>query len=69
MIGTVGGGTNLPTQKEALKIMGLNETGDIKKFAMIIAAAVLAGEVSLLASQSAGTLGKSHIALGRKGEK
>lgn len=58
MIGTVGGGTNLPTQKEALKIMGLNETGDIKKFAMIIAAAVLAGEVSLLASQSAGTLGK-----------
>ena len=69
MIGTVGGGTNLPTQKEALKIMGIKDSGDTKKFAMIIASAVLAGELSLLASQSAGTLGESHIKLGRKGLK
>jgi len=69
MIGTVGGGTNLPTQKEALQIMGIKDSGDTKKFAIIIAAAILAGELSLLASQSIGTLGKSHIELGRKGGK
>lgn len=68
MIGTVGGGTNLPTQKEALKIMGIKESGDTKKFATIIAAAVLAGELSLLASQAEGSLAKAHIKLGRKGE-
>lgn len=68
MIGTVGGGTNLPTQKEALKIMGIKDSGDTKKFAMITAAAVLAGELSLLASQSEGTLAKAHIQLGRKGK-
>ena len=67
MVGTIGGGTSLPTQKEALKIMGVNGSGDTKKFAMIIAAAVLAGELSLLASQSEGTLAKAHIKLGRKG--
>lgn len=69
MIGTVGGGTSLPTQKEALKIMGIKESGDTKKFAMIIAAAVLAGELSLLSSQAEGSLGSSHIALGRGGKK
>ncbi len=67
MIGTVGGGTNLPTQKEALSIMGIKGEGDTSKFAGIIASTVLAGELSLLASQSAGTLGKSHIKLGRNG--
>lgn len=69
MIGTIGGGTNLPTQKEALNIMGIKGSGDTNKFAQIIASTVLAGELSLLASQSAGTLAKSHIQLGRKGEK
>lgn len=69
MIGTVGGGTNLPTQKEALKIMGIKDSDDTKKFAMIIAAAVLAGELSLLASQAEGSLAKAHIKLGRNGGK
>lgn len=69
MVGTVGGGTNLPTQKEALKIMGIKGSGDVKKFAVIIAAAVLAGELSLLASQAEGSLAKAHIKLGRKGKK
>lgn len=69
MIGTVGGGTDLPTQKEALKIMGVSGSGKSKKFAMIIAGAILAGELSLLSSQAEGTLAKAHIALGRKGKK
>jgi hydroxymethylglutaryl-CoA reductase (NADPH) len=65
MIGTFGGGTALPTQKEALKIMGIKDTGDTKKFALIIAAAVLAGELSLLASQAEGSLAKAHKKHGR----
>lgn len=69
MIGTVGGGTNLPTQKEALSIMGIKNQGDSSKFAGIIASTILAGELSLLASQSAGTLGESHINLARKGQR
>lgn len=66
MVGTVGGGTNLPTQKEALNIIGAK---DVLEFAQVVASAVLAGELSLLASLSEGTLAKSHIKLGRKNKK
>jgi hydroxymethylglutaryl-CoA reductase (NADPH) len=69
MAGTVGGGTDLPTQKESLQILGVSGSGKSKKFAMIIAGAVLAGELSLLSSQAEGSLAKAHIALGRKGKK
>ncbi|WP_297071327.1 hydroxymethylglutaryl-CoA reductase (NADPH), partial [Thermococcus sp.] len=53
-IGTVGGGTRVPTQREALSIMGVAGGGDppgsnARKFAEIVAGAVLAGELSLLA--------------------
>ncbi len=65
MIGLVGGGTNLPTQKEAQSIMGAQS---VIEFSGIVACAVLAGELSLLASQSEGTLAKAHINLARKGE-
>ena len=66
MIGTVGGGTTLPTQKEAFSIMKINS---VLEFAEVIGAAVLAGELSLLASQSEGSLAKAHINLARKGQK
>lgn len=65
MIGTVGGGTGLATQNEALSIMGVAGEGKVEKFAEIIGAAVLAGEVSLLSSLSEGTLAKAHERLGR----
>lgn len=66
MVGTVGGGTGLPTQKEALSILGLsNKTGDAQKLASIIAAAVLAGELSLTAALAAGQLAEAHQKLGR----
>ena len=66
VIGSVGGGTNLPSQKEALSIMGISQKNGVLKFAQITAAAVLAGELSLLASLSEGSLAKSHKKLGRK---
>ena len=103
IIGTVGGGTSLPTQKEALAILAaggttgrvpsarsstisnLNSiraskrastdgkesrdrprliTGD--EFAKVIAAAVLAGELSLTASLAEGSLARAHKRLGRR---
>lgn len=69
-VGTVGGGTWLPTQREALSIMGVAGGGDppgvnAMKFAEIVAAAVLAGELNLLAAIAAGHLARAHEALGR----
>ena len=64
-VGTVGGGTRLPAQSEALEIMGCKGDGKARKFAEIIAATVLAGELSTLAAQAAGQLGRAHKDLGR----
>ena len=68
MLGTVGGGTGLATQKEALSILGVaggNDGKNAEKFASIVGAAVLAGEISLLASLSEGTLACAHKKLAR----
>jgi hydroxymethylglutaryl-CoA reductase (NADPH) len=65
LVGTVGGGTNLPTQKEALQILGVSGEGHVEEFAQIVVAACLAGEISLLASLSEGSLAESHKRLGR----
>ncbi|MEM4576495.1 MAG: hydroxymethylglutaryl-CoA reductase (NADPH) [Candidatus Nezhaarchaeales archaeon] len=69
-VGTVGGGTGLPTQREALAIMGCAGPGNppgsnSKKFAEIVAAACLAGELSLLSALAAGHLAQAHARLGR----
>ncbi|HSW96804.1 MAG TPA: hydroxymethylglutaryl-CoA reductase [Candidatus Saccharimonadales bacterium] len=71
VVGTVGGGTNLDTQKEALAILGIiggNEGKNAQKLAEIMGGAVLAGELSLLASLAEHSLAKAHKTLGR-GEK
>ena len=68
MVGTVGGGTGLGSQKEALQILGCfggDNGNNKKKFAEIIGATVLAGEISLLASLSEGTLARAHQNLAR----
>ena len=64
-VGTIGGGTRLPCQSEALKIMDCLGDGKAKKFAEIVAVTVLAGELSTLSAQAAGHLGKAHKELGR----
>lgn len=69
-IGTVGGGTRLPTQREALSIMGVEGSGNpvgsnARKFAEIIAASVLSGELNLLSALTNKELGKAHKKLGR----
>ncbi len=71
-VGTVGGGTRLPTQQEALRLLGVAGSGNppgtnARKFAEIVAAAVLAGELNLLAALAGNELARAHIALARKG--
>lgn len=66
MVGTVGGGTDLPTQKEALSILGITgEKGSSLMLAEITAAALLAGEISLLSSLAQGSLSSAHQKLAR----
>lgn len=68
MVGTIGGGTGLATQKEALGILGVTGgTGGehATRFAEIIGATVLAGEISLLSSLEQGTLARAHSKLAR----
>ena len=66
IVGIIGGGTALNTQKESLSILGLKgEPKDGLKLAQIVGATVLAGEISLLASLSEGSLANAHKKLGR----
>lgn len=62
MVGTVGGGTGLKTQTEARNIIKVKKSDEL---AEVVGAAVLAGELSLLASIAEGSLAKSHAKLGR----
>ncbi len=64
-VGTVGGGTRLPCQREALEMIGCLGEGKARKLSEIVAVTVLAGELSTLAAQAAGQLGSAHAALGR----
>jgi hydroxymethylglutaryl-CoA reductase (NADPH) len=69
-VGTVGGGTGLGTQRDCLNILGVAGAGDTpginsRKFAEIVAATVLAGEISLIGAQAAGHLARAHAQLGR----
>jgi hydroxymethylglutaryl-CoA reductase (NADPH) len=69
-VGTVGGGTGIATQHECLTLLGVAGGGDppgthAKKFAEIIACAVLAGELSLLGALGAQHLARAHQQLGR----
>jgi len=64
-VGTVGGGTRLPAQAEALSMMGCLGEGKARKLAEIVGAVVLAGELSTLCAQAAGQLGAAHRRLGR----
>jgi hydroxymethylglutaryl-CoA reductase (NADPH) len=69
-VGTVGGGAWLPTQKEALQLLGIAGGGNPQgsnamKLAEIIASTALAGELNLLAAQATGELASAHEKLGR----
>ncbi len=69
-VGTVGGGTGIATQAACLSLLGVAGSGDppganAKAFAEIVAAGVLAGELSLLGALAAQHLARAHKELGR----
>lgn len=66
VIGTVGGGTGLPTQRECLEMLGCGGPGKAFKLAEIMAAACLALDVSTSAAIGSNEFVKAHEKLGRK---
>jgi hydroxymethylglutaryl-CoA reductase (NADPH) len=65
MVGTVGGGTGLPTQKACLELMGLYGSGKARALAEVCAGLLLAGELSIIAALSAGHFASAHRKLAR----
>lgn len=65
LIGTVGGGVALPTQKECLEILDCYGSGKAKKFAEIIIASILASEVSITIALTNSSFMGAHEFLGR----
>lgn len=70
-LGAIGGGTTLGTQREALAILGV-EADDadvgrgVLRLAEILAATVLAGELSLMSAFTSRDLARAHAELGRE---
>ena len=65
IVATYGGGTGLATQRECLEVLGCYGAGSVRKFAEIVAATVLCGEVSLGAAVVSEEWVTSHDQLGR----
>lgn len=66
IVGTVGGGTGLPTQRECLEMLGCRGEGTARKFAEICAVTVLAGEISIMGAIAADQFTRAHKMYGRK---
>lgn len=69
-LGAIGGGTSLNTQSEALRILGVIPDPErpghaAMRLAEIVGAAVLAGELSLMAAFTSSDLARAHERLGR----
>lgn len=65
IVGTVGGGTSLPSQRACLEILGLAGPGHAQAFAEVCAATALAGELSIIGALSAGDFTRAHQRLAR----
>jgi hydroxymethylglutaryl-CoA reductase (NADPH) len=67
IVGTVGGGTYLPTAIECLALLDCAGAGKASKFAEICAVVALAGELAIVGAMAGGTFAQAHAAGGRKG--
>jgi hydroxymethylglutaryl-CoA reductase (NADPH) len=63
VVGTIGGGTSLPFQNKCLEILDCCGDGKVEKLSEIIAASVLAGEISIGAALSSGQFAQADIKL------
>ena len=66
IVGTVGGGTTLPTARECLRILDCDGTDRAARLAEICAAVTLAGELSIVAALCSGDFARAHATLGRR---
>ena len=64
-VATVGGGTGLGTSRECLELLGCTGSGHAVKFAEVVAATLLAGEVSMGAAIAAHEFVSAHETYGR----
>ena len=65
IVGTVGGGTGLPSQRACLDILKLAGPGNARAFAEVCAGLLLAGELSITAAMSSHQFTKAHARLAR----
>ncbi|MGJ8657412.1 MAG: hydroxymethylglutaryl-CoA reductase [Akkermansiaceae bacterium] len=66
MVGTVGGGTGLPSQRASLELMGLHGSGNSSALAEVCAGLLLGGELSIIAALATGDFTKAHKKLARQ---
>ena len=64
-VGTVGGGTELPSQRSCLEILGLAGPGKAAALAEVCAGLCLAGELSIIGALAAGEFAQAHRRLAR----
>lgn len=65
LVGSVGGGTSLPSQSAGLNILGLKGLGKAGALAEVTAATCLCGEISIVAAIAAGHFTRAHENLAR----
>lgn len=65
LVGSVGGGTSLPSQSAGLNILGLKGEGKAAALAEVAAATCLCGEISIVAAIAAGHFTRAHENLAR----
>lgn len=65
VVGTVGGGTWLPHQKNCLEMLGCSGPGNARKFAEVVAGFCLALDLSTLSAIASGQFASAHERLGR----
>ena len=65
MVGTVGGGTALPSARACLDILGLAGCGNSTALAEVCAGLVLAGELSIIGAFCSGDFAMAHRSLSR----
>lgn len=65
LVGSVGGGTGLPSQSAGLNILGLKGAGKAAALAEVAAATCLCGEISIVAAIAAGEFTRAHENLAR----
>lgn len=66
LVGSVGGGTGLPSQSAALNILGLRGAGKGAALAEVAAATCLCGEISIVAAIASGNFTRAHERLARQ---